>query len=302
MTLRSVTTNAMPESRADDEERHDPRRRIAGFLPLDHPERHAGQERGAEDEAEDIDPTSLAVRRLGDGNRGQDERHGTEAQVEPENGPPAREADEEAADDRTKGQGEAGHRGPHAKGIGAGLPLRVDVPDDGQGAGLAGRGADTHDHAAGDEPINVPRQCGHDGATTEDGHAREHHALTAEDVAEHPGGEHEAGERQRVAVDDPLQRGDAGVQIALDVGETDADDRVVQERQEEDPAQRCQRQRLGGRAEPTLFDVEARRRAFGDLGALGSLRQHRAPPRDGPVPVHRGTRFMDTSFAYPCYG
>ncbi len=246
LTLCSVRTKAMPETRAEDEERHDPRRRVTGLLTLDHRERHASQEGRAEDEAEDIDPTSLAVRCLGDGDRGHDERDDPEAQVEPEDGPPTGEADEEATDDRAEGEGKAGHGGPHAECIGAGLPVGVDVPDDRQGARLARRGADAHDHAAGDEPIDVPRQGGHDGATTEDGHAREHHALAAQDVAEHPGGEHEAGERQRVAVDDPLQRGDTGVQIALDVGETDADDGVVEEREEEDPAQRGERELLGG--------------------------------------------------------
>jgi hypothetical protein len=36
------------------------------------------------------------------------------------------------------------------------------------------------------------------------------------------------------------------VQITLDVGETDADDRIVEEREEEDPAQRGERELLGG--------------------------------------------------------
>ena len=71
--------------------------------------------------------------------------------------------------------------------VGPGLPIGVDVPDDGQGAGLAGRGADSHDDAAGDEPIDVARQRRHDGATAEDGHPDEHDALAAEDVAEHAG-------------------------------------------------------------------------------------------------------------------
>ena len=116
--------------------------------------------------------------------------------------------------------------------------------------------------AAGDEPVDVPRQRRHDGATAEDGHPDEHDSLAAEDVAEHAGDQHEAGEGQRIAVDHPLQRGDAGVEIALDVGQADADDGVVEEGEEEDPAQRGQRKGLGGRSEPALLDVEPGRRAL----------------------------------------
>ena len=107
----------------------------------------------------------------------------------------------------------------------------------------------------GDEPIDVARQRGHDGAATEDGDADQHDPLAAEDVAEHPGDEHEAGECERVAVDHPLQRGDPGVQIALHVGQADADDGVVQEGEEEDSAQGGQRKGLrgGDRARPRLM-------------------------------------------------
>ena len=102
----------------------------------------------------------------------------------------------------------------------------------------------------------------HDRATAEDGDPDEHDALAAEDVTEHPGDQHEAGERQRIPVDHPLQRGDPRVQVALDVGQADTDDGVVEEGEEEDPAQGGEREGLGGRSEPTLLDVESGRRAL----------------------------------------
>ena len=112
--------------------------------------------------------------------------------------------------------------------------------------GLAGGGADPHDDAAGDEPIDVARHRGNDGAGTEDGDPHEHDPLAPEDVTEHPGHQHEAGKRQRIPVDHPLQRRDPGVEVALDVGQADTDDGVVQEGEEEDPAQGGERKGLGG--------------------------------------------------------
>src|SRR6185437_9642179 len=57
-----------------------------------------------------------------------------------------------------------------------------------------------------------------------------------EQVAERSAGEHERGEGEHVPVDDPLQAADAGAERRLDVGERDADDRVVEEGEEEDRA------------------------------------------------------------------
>ena len=118
-----------------------------------------------------------------------------------------------------------------------------------------------------------------------------------------PADQHEAGEGQRVAVDHPLQRGDAGVEIALDVGQADADDRVVEEGEKEDPAQGGERQGLGGRTEPALLDVESGRRALAPEGAVGSLRQQRrASPGSDRSRPDRLRQLMRTSFAYPRCG
>ena len=109
---------------------------------------------------------------------------------------------------------------------------------------------------------------GHHGAGAEHGDAGQHDLLAAEEVAERPAGQHEGGEGQRIAVDDPLQRGDAGMQAALDVGQADADDGVVEERQEEDGAEGGERQGLGGRAEAADLDGQAGRGAVVRHAAL----------------------------------
>ena len=49
----------------------------------------------AQQEPGDVDAAPLAVRRLGHEDGGQDERHDPEAQVEPEDGPPAGEPDQQ---------------------------------------------------------------------------------------------------------------------------------------------------------------------------------------------------------------
>ena len=137
------------------------------------------------------------------------------------------------------------------------------MADDGEGPGLRRGRTEAHDDAAGDEPVDVGGRGGHDRTGAEDGDAGQHDLLAAEQVAQRPPGQHEGGERQGVAVDDPLQGGDAGMQAALDVGQPDADHGVVEEGQEQDGAERGQRQRLGPRTQPALLDLQAGHGAVG---------------------------------------
>ena len=74
---------------------------------------------------------------------------------------------------------------------------------------------------------------------------REQHAAT-EAVGERAGRQHDGGERERVGVDDPLQAGEAGVEVGGDVGERGVDDRDVEHEHRggrthdgEGPALRC---------------------------------------------------------------
>jgi hypothetical protein len=111
--------------------------------------------------------------------------------------------------------------------------------------------------ASADQHVDVGRQGGQHRTGAEDCDPAQHDLLAAEHVAQRPSGQHERGKGQRVAVDDPLQRGDAGMQGALDVGQADAHHGVVQEGQEQDQAERGQGRRLGPGPEAALLDLHA---------------------------------------------
>src|SRR5580704_9715041 len=169
-----------PGHAAQDEERHDPVRRVAGLLALDHRERQTGQERRAEDEPDYVEAPALAVRGLWHGYRSQHERHNTESEVEPEDRSPAGEPHEHAADHRAEGESETRDRRPDPESISTRFPVGVHVTDDRQSPGLAGRGADTHDHARGDEPIDVAGERSNDRSNAENCDTGEHDPLAAE--------------------------------------------------------------------------------------------------------------------------
>ena len=143
--------------------------------------------------------------------------------------------------------------------------VRVHVTDDRKRPRLAGRGPDAHDHPRCNQPVDVARECSNDRSEAEDCDAGEHDPLAAEEIAQHPRCQHERCEGQGVAVDDPLQRGDPRVQVALYVGQPDADDGVVEEGEEQDRTERRTRDHLRHRAETARLDVEALGRSVGPL-------------------------------------
>jgi hypothetical protein len=238
----------------------------------------------AQNDADPVDPPGPPIRSLGHEEQRHEEGHGTEEQVEPEDGVPTPQPDQHAADDRAEGQGQAGDGRPHPQRVGPGAPVRVDVADDGEGPGLRGGGPQAHDDAAADQHVDVGGQRGHNRTGAEDRHAGQHDLLAAEDVAQRSPRQHEGSERQGVAVDDPLQRCDAGMQAALDVGQPDAHHCVVQEGQEQDEAQRGQGHRLGPGSETALFNLHA---GHGTAdGGRDAVRRHRNHPPGrltGPV-------------------
>ena len=142
-----------------------------------------------------------------------------------------------------------------------GLAVGVHVADDRQRSRLAMAAAPTPMITR--PAISQPTTAG-DGAqhrsAAEDGDANQHDPLAPQEVTQHSRDEHEAGERQCVAVHHPLQRGDAGVQVTLDVGQADTDDRVVEEGEEKDGAERRQGQLLRDRTEAAFLNVKPRRR------------------------------------------
>ncbi len=72
-------------------------------------------------------------------------------------------------------------------------------------------------------------------------HAEQEHPPASEDVAEPAAGDHQHGERERVGVDGPLERGQRGMEAALNRRQRDVHDRVVEHHHEQREAHRAER-------------------------------------------------------------
>ena len=101
------------------------------------------------------------------------------------------------------GVGHAQHRGPHH------------------------RPADAHQPPADDQPEIVGGEGSQDGEESEDPRSEEEDQPPAEHVGQPPAGHDQHAEDQRVDVDHPLDAGDVGVEVLLDVGQGDAEGREV---------------------------------------------------------------------------
>ena len=230
------------------------------LLGHDHGERQRGQRGRAEHRAGDVNPVRIRVGVLRQDREPPDQGQRADDQVEPEDRAPGPDSPISAppiTGPMASATPDTAVQTPSGPGP---LPLvGVDVPDHRQGARLAGRRAEAHDGAAGDQHADVRRLRGHDRPGAEDHDPDDHDALAAELVADHAEPEHRAGEGQRVRAHHPLQRRDPRVQVALHIPQRDADDRVVEERQEQDNAEH--REGEGATATPG-----GRRLALGDAG------------------------------------
>ncbi len=145
-----------------------------------------------------------------------------------------------------------GHRGPRAERAGrARARSGIDLPDHRQRPGLGRRGARRPSRP-------VRRSPSRRSARARTAPSRRRRStmpatmthLRPEPVAERAGGEHQAREHERVRVDDPLQRDDAGAEVVLDAAQRDADDRRVEEGQEQDREDGGERRAACPTAEP----------------------------------------------------
>ena len=188
--------------------------------------------------------------------------------------PPGR--DEQTAEHRARPRARCPETDVHTPSARARAALvRVDLADQRQRSRLAGGRADAHHDPAGDQRARVVRERADERAGAEERDAAEHHLLAAEQVAERAADQHQPGEGEHVAVDDPLEARDAGPQRLLHVGERDADDRVVEERQEEDRAERGQRE--AGRAGGLPGTEPAGHRQV--IGAVAAVQRRLRSPR-----------------------
>ena len=109
----------------------------------------------------------------------------------------------------------------------------------------------------------------------EDDDADQEHRAAPEDVAEPAAGREQDGEGERVAVDRPLEAGEVGVEVALDRGQRDVDDGVVEHDHEQREAHRPERPPLAVVVGDQVA-VAGHRRGLLRVGAVERRRSRRA--------------------------
>ena len=210
---------------------HERPRRPAEVAPLDQRVRQEQQRDGDEQHAERVDRTRLALGFRYQPYRGQ-ERQDADRYVDHEHRAPLPAVqvplDQQAADERSAGGGDAGDGTVEAVRL-PGLLRRERGLDERQDRRVHDAGHD----ALQDPPADELLGCGGDraqrGRDREAGHTDEEHQLVAEPVAEPARGYQQQPVGQCVAGDHPLERVVAGVQVLLDRRDRDVHDRRVQQ-------------------------------------------------------------------------
>jgi hypothetical protein len=106
------------------------------------------------------------------------------------------------------------------------------VPEQGRAGGEQHGGADALKPAAHDEHVDRARQPAGQRGPGEDREPGEEETFASAQIAERAGGHQERGQRQRVAVDHPLQTGEGRVQRGLDLRQGHGDDAQVEHQHE----------------------------------------------------------------------
>ena len=115
-----------------------------------------------------------------------------------------------------------------------------DVGEDRQRRRHDQRGADAHHRAGRDQRVDAAGERGGRRADAEDDEAEGERALPPEAVAEAAGGEQQAGEHERVGVDDPLELAGGRAEVAHQGRQRHVEDRVVDDDHEQAEAQHAE--------------------------------------------------------------
>ena len=155
--------------------------------------------------AQRIEPALLGVPRFGYRVREPGQGDGHDGQVHEEDRAPVEVLEQHAAGQRAEGDADAGRARPHRDRL---LPLGgvgEGVGDDRQGRREDEGGADAGDSPHGDQPAGGVDEGRRQAAEAEDHEARGQRPSPPEPVAQRAARQQEAGEHDRVGVDDPLQ-------------------------------------------------------------------------------------------------
>ena len=146
--------------------------------------------------------------------------------VDEEDPAPADRIDEDTAQQWPDGETHRAHRGVDSEG-GALLALGSDPGDERLDAGNEHRCSEPLNGAAGNDQLLVLRQTAQERAEREDHQAEVQPLDLPYTVTEHPAGDQQHGERDQVGVHHPLAGRRTQVEILLDGGQGDTDDREV---------------------------------------------------------------------------
>ena len=116
---------------------------------------------------------------------------------------------------------------------GPALARRKRRSDDRERRGVHQGSSDALQHACSDQHLPRAREAAEERRDGENDDPDDEDQPATVRVGELPAHEHERGERQGIAGDDPLQLGEVGVEVALDRGQSDVHDRVVEHDHEE---------------------------------------------------------------------
>ena len=168
----------------------------------EHEQAEAG---GQRDLAGPVDAVGGRVARLLHEAAGDREAGDADRDVDQEDPLPVEAAGEQAADERADRERRADRGAVGGERAGALLRGRERLREQRQRDREHDRGADALDRAGGVEEDDVGRQGACTRGDGEDREADREEAAAAEAVGERAGGQHDAGQRERVGVDDPLQ-------------------------------------------------------------------------------------------------
>ena len=187
------------------------------------------EHRDREHESGQVERRYGGVARLGDQHVRRRGRHQGQRDQRPEHAPPGEVLEQQAADDRARGHPDADHGTPDAQRGRALAPLAEGVADDRQRGREDHRGGDMPMATraairAPDESTRAPTMLAPAKATRPEDQRR----AAAEAVGQAARRQHQGGEGEVVAVDDPLERPGAGLEVGGDARQRDVDDRGVE--------------------------------------------------------------------------
>ena len=183
---------------------------------------------GSEDDAGKVEPARPAP---GARQHGQGAERGTDADrhVDEQHPPPGGVCDKQASGEQPSGASGHAHRGVYAHGTVAGRTLGEHGGDQRQRGRRDDRAAGALDGPGRQQPRLGSGQPAGEGCGREQQQADNEHLAPAKQVTGTAAEQQQAAERQRIAVDHPLQAAVGKSEGRLDVGQRDVDDGGVED-------------------------------------------------------------------------